>query len=59
MAEPHGGRFAAHGEFDSTAKAATFVFAHNAPPSKPKGRMFRERAARVNRLTNRNRSVRG
>src|SRR6266404_276358 len=34
MAEPHGGRFAAHREFDSTAKAATFVFTHSAPPSK-------------------------
>src|ERR1700732_2240005 len=55
MAEPHGRRFAAHGEFDSTAKAATFVFTHNAPP----GRMFRARGARVNRLTNRNRSLRG
>src|SRR5258708_39276833 len=34
MAEPHGGRFAARREFDSTAKAATFVFTHSAPPSK-------------------------
>src|ERR1700682_6642082 len=34
MAVTHGDGFATHREFDRTAKTATFVITHRAPPSK-------------------------
>src|SRR5437773_12412589 len=49
MTVPHGDRFATHREFDRTAKAATLVITHGAPPNLAEGRMFRARRSRVNR----------